>query len=141
LLEVEGSNPASIIDNTGTGSGNFPQLVFRHQGANRGFVYWDEVNDNLLIRSDGGASDGDVTFNTGATNDAMFIRQDGNVGVGTTSPNAKLEVSSVIKSTPTDSPGTCNSDLEGGMYYDASLNEPCFCDGSNWRQFDGGGNC
>ena len=52
-----------------------------------------------------------------------------------------LTVASVVRSTPTDAPGTCDAGMEGGMYYDASQNEPCFCDGANWQQFDGGGTC
>ena len=52
----------------------------------------------------------------------------------------KLEVDT-FRSNPTDSPGSCNGTTEGRFYYDASLDEPCFCNGSDWRQFDGGGTC
>jgi hypothetical protein len=52
-----------------------------------------------------------------------------------------LTVASVVRSTPTDAPPACNAGMEGGMYYDDSQNEPCFCDGANWQQFDGGGTC
>ena len=52
----------------------------------------------------------------------------------------KLEVDT-FKSNPTDSPGTCDGSTEGSFYYDESLSEPCFCNGSEWRQFDGGGTC
>jgi len=62
----------------------------------------------------------------------------GNVGIGTTTPMKTLEISSVMLLTPTDTPGTC---IEGSVYYDASLHEPCFCNGTNWKQFDNGGNC
>lgn len=41
----------------------------------------------------------------------------------------------------TDSPGSCDGTTEGRLYYDASLDEPCFCNGSTWSQFDGGGGC
>lgn len=73
--------------------------------------------------------------------EGIALQQDGNVGIGTLYPVTKLEVSSVIRSTPTDSPGTCDPTTEGAMYYDDSMNEPCFCNGSSWRQFDGGGGC
>lgn len=75
------------------------------------------------------------------TDDNVMSIIGGKVGINTTSPDATLHVSSVIKSEPTDSPGTCDSNMEGGMYYDASLNKPCYCDGSDWQQFDGGGTC
>jgi hypothetical protein len=40
-----------------------------------------------------------------------------------------------------DAPPTCTTTTEGFQYYDASLNEPCFCNGSIWTQVDGGGTC
>ncbi|MCH8147265.1 MAG: hypothetical protein IH987_04620 [Planctomycetes bacterium] len=40
---------------------------------------------------------------------------------------------------PTDSPGVC--DTKGVLYYDDSLNELCFCNGTSWIQIDGGGSC
>lgn len=46
-----------------------------------------------------------------------------------------------VRAVPTDTPPTCNSGLEGGIYADDSLNEPCFCNGSSWVQMDGGGAC
>ncbi len=87
-----------------------------------------------------------IYFSTKNTNlpgvaERMRINKDGNVGIGTDNPRARLEVTSVIKSTPTNSPGTCDVTLEGAMYYDASLNEPCYCNGSNWLPFDGTGTC
>ncbi|MFQ5525967.1 MAG: hypothetical protein ACE5GX_06850 [Thermoanaerobaculia bacterium] len=71
----------------------------------------------------------------------LLVRQDGRVGIGAASPATTLEVSSVMRLTPTDAPGTCGASLEGSMYYDASMNEPCFCDGTSWIQFDTGGAC
>lgn len=64
-----------------------------------------------------------------------------NVGIGTLFPTTKFQVNSTIRSFPTDSPPTCNASLEGGLYYDNSLNEFCDCDGSSWAQVDGGGAC
>jgi hypothetical protein len=73
----------------------------------------------------------------------MVIDDNGAVGINMTYPSTgvNLEVSSIIKSTPTDSPGACNVNTEGGMYYDASMKEPCFCNSTNWVQFDNGNPC
>jgi hypothetical protein len=35
----------------------------------------------------------------------------------------------------------CDISIEGSIYYDSTLNEPCFCNGISWVQFDGGGLC
>jgi len=44
-----------------------------------------------------------------------------------------------ISMNPTDSPGVC--DRKGAVYFDDSLSEMCFCNGSDWLQMDGGGSC
>jgi hypothetical protein len=67
----------------------------------------------------------------------MTFLTNGNVGIGTTQPVAKLEVANVIRLTPTDTPGTCNSNMEGALYYDASIGQLCFCDGVSWLTVGG----
>jgi hypothetical protein len=104
---------------------------------------WSEV--------EGHGTDGSTYWLGTTGNEALALRTNGaeqvrvtgvgNVGIGTESPNAKLEVSSVMRLAPTDSPGTCDTNLEGGIFYAASYDEPCFCDGLNWKQLDGGGSC
>lgn len=48
----------------------------------------------------------------------------------------------VFRLIPRDIPvEPCDASLEGGTYYDSVLNEPCYCNGSNWMQVDGGGFC
>ena len=94
--------------------------------------------------TDTGAIDNSGSFairDTWRQTDALRINTSGNVGIGMTNPTQKLEISSVMRLTPTDAPGTCNAGAEGSVYADNSLNEPCYCNGANWKQFDGGGNC
>ena len=89
----------------------------------------------------GGVMFGNGTYITQDATKLYWNDADKRLGIGNASPATTLEVTSVIKSTPTDAPGTCDANSEGGMYYDNSMNEPCFCDAANWVQFDGGGNC
>lgn len=139
----------------GTNSPN-TKLVIQGDGSswNEGFLAIKNENADAGLRIyDGQDSVRYHIFNVNADDDlfrivpadnyweGIALQQDGNVGIGTITPVVKLEVSSVIRSTPTDSPGTCNASIEGAMYYDDSLSEPCFCNGSSWRQFDGGGGC
>jgi hypothetical protein len=65
----------------------------------------------------------------------------GRVGIGTTSPIQKLEVSSIMRLTPTDDINICDSTTKGSIYYDNSLSELCDCNGVSWAQVDGGGSC
>ena len=53
----------------------------------------------------------------------------------------QADVSSAVSLTPTVDPGVCDGGAAGSIYYDSYLNELCFCDGSGWKQIDGGGPC
>ena len=139
ISKNQNANTLLEIGNANTGTSARAGITLSDSASEKAFMHWlNGVGvENFRLGTVGAY---DLQFF--AQNQLrMTIKSSGNVGIGTTTPNSKLEVSSVIQSTPTDSPGTCNSNSEGGMYYDASLNEPCFCDGSNWKQFDGGGNC
>jgi len=63
------------------------------------------------------------------------------VGIGTDNPNTKFEVNALMRLTPSQLTEICNTDLEGSVYYDENLKEYCFCDGTFWKQMDGGGLC
>lgn len=80
----------------------------------------------------------------GATDlaDSVMFEDTGKIGVGTIAPDATLEIAGLTKVWSTDTPGACTvSTIEASIYYDASLDEMCYCNGTNWVQFDGGGNC
>ena len=82
-----------------------------------------------------------VSSTASANADRFLVESDGNVGIGDSTPGQKLEITSVMRLTPTDSPGACTASQEGSLYYDDSLGELCDCDGSSWAQVDGGGAC
>jgi len=54
-----------------------------------------------------------------------------------------LKLNGLIMLYKTDYPVPCknNNNMKGSVYYDLSLNEPCYCTGVGWKQFDGGGSC
>ena len=136
-IEISNENYWADIAFKGLTSGGDPILKWRIGATGDTRAYADGGENKFYIFQNSNSSDGTVNGYR------MVIDDNGAVGINTTYPSAgvNLEVSSIIKSTPTDSPGTCNSNTEGGMYYDASMQEPCFCNATNWVQFDGGGNC
>lgn len=65
----------------------------------------------------------------------------GNIGIGTSTPATRLEVSSSFRITPGVPESPCNGVTEAAIYYDVNLKEYCYCNGQRWVQLDGGGNC
>ncbi|MDB5260197.1 MAG: hypothetical protein JWN37_428 [Candidatus Nomurabacteria bacterium] len=87
-LVVEGNNPAIAINNTGSGSGNFPIFILRHAGADKSYLYWDNANSFTKFSSAGA-----LRFDTnGLGNTNMTLLANGNLGIGTTTPSTKLSV-------------------------------------------------
>jgi hypothetical protein len=68
------------------------QIYFGTPGDGFGaFLRWDFTNKNLLLST--ASSGGKVVFQTGTGTEAARIDQNGNFGIGLTSPTQKLEVS------------------------------------------------
>lgn len=53
----------------------------------------------------------------------------------------RADTATGVALTPTLEPGACDGDGTGTVYYDSYFNELCYCNGTNWVQVDGGGNC
>jgi len=77
-------------------------------------------------------SNGDLIINgTGL----VYNATGGDVGIGTTTPNTKLEVNGIIKTTPRAS-ATCDAGSEGGIYYDSDDNNFYGCNSTDWVQLN-----
>ncbi len=61
----------------------------------------------------------------------------GNVGIGNTSPKAKLDVSGEIKMG--ESALACSADSEGAQRYNSATKVMQFCDGTTWQNFTSSG--
>ena len=103
-LHVEGS---ILVDAFSGGTGSGTKGIFFRDG----FVNSNSYNSSILVydhNSTGSTPDGlslngydGVSFSTGSNsrNERMRISSDGNVGIGTETPNAKLEVSGTARIT------------------------------------------
>ncbi len=100
---------------------------------------------DLVIRSGGPGLNSLRVTASGGNNEDFTILNTSQVGINDSTPAVTLEVSSVLRLTPSDTPPSCTGAngalINGTMYYDHSLREPCFCNGTAWRQFDNGGTC
>lgn len=69
----------------------------------------------------------------------LHIEQNGNVGIGTISPAAKLDVQGELKVANTGQ--ACTTTNEGSVRYNAALKNFEGCDGTIWKAFGVGNNC
>jgi hypothetical protein len=53
-----------------------------------GALAYDQTNDTMIIRNDQSFATGGIAFRAGGTADHLFIRTDGNVGIGTSTPSS-----------------------------------------------------
>ena len=65
----------------------------------------------------------------------MFVDDDGNVGVGTTNPTARLDVSGTLKIG--DDKLSCDGTREGSVRYNSATKILECCDGSSWKEVGG----
>lgn len=89
----------------------------------------DNNNDNVLNANDAPNPNDPNQFGD------VWIR--GKVGIGTTTPQARLEVNKTLRLTPrADLPFLCNSDaVAGSVYYDDSGNKAFqYCNGTKWKK-------
>ncbi len=79
-------------------------------------------------------NDGRISFSTasgGSNTQRMIIREDGNVGIGTSTPTAQLQVTGGVQIG--DDVALCDGTKAGTLKYDAG--SVSFCDGTTWEAF------
>ena len=112
------------LKETGSGPGDFVQLVFDTPAATGAFAW------NLAVNANNG-----VMFVSGpsGSGDSIDFFTDGSVLI--------QELQDLRLSNFNSPPIACTADREGFLYWDGSLAELCDCNGSSWQQVDGGGAC
>lgn len=136
-ITVSGS-PTNLISVTNSGSGGRAIYAIANNST-------ASIGGEFRAYGDAEGSAGVYGRALGTSGIGVFGRADGSSGsgiYGLASGGAvagkfdgDVEISSdgVLILSNTDSPPTCDTSYEGGLYYDVSTSEPCFCDGNNWK--------
>jgi len=93
---------------------------------------WDVGgNDaNFFVRDVTAGSTMPFRIKPGAPTNSVYISEEGNVGIGTSTPARKLHVSDVMRLEPTTTPA---SPAKGDIYFDATSNKARCYDGTEWH--------
>jgi hypothetical protein len=86
---------------------------------------WNDLIDAIIDL------EGNFIGSQRTTNGNMIYYTKGNVGIGTTTPTAKLHVNGGVQIG--DTAATCNKAIGGTLKYVDSENCMYFCNGSKWR--------
>lgn len=102
----------------------------------------EQNSNSLLLKSDpsNSVSDSDIKLQIDGSS-KLTIKSDGNVGIGTTTPSAKLDVNGKIKANGLDIDATANNFITFITYTRTDLTQPAsmIYDGSGGFQFNANG--
>ncbi len=90
-LSVESSTPIFKLVDTNDGPDSVGWVEFNRQEGRMGFIgYGSQDNDDLYFQND--MVSGDIRFQTETNPSAIRVKHDGRIGIGTSSPLARVQI-------------------------------------------------
>ena len=131
------TNPTASLDVNGQlNSGQFraQQGIPPGDFAQVGYAFGGD-GDTGIFSPGSGVANGVVSIFSNATE--VVRVSGGNVGIGTTTPTAKLDVNGSVKIG--SAPDTCNASVAGQQRYKDDTKVMQYCNGTDWVTMGGGG--
>jgi len=113
LLEISSGTTTDFLKLTSTGSNASPaKIIFEKSATEQGIVEYVRNGDLRIYNTDG---DGGVLIDgSSASGNDLYVKNDGNVGIGTNSPSEKLDVAGNIRWTGNATNGGNGNLIMGG---------------------------
>ncbi|MGZ6450582.1 MAG: beta strand repeat-containing protein [Bdellovibrio sp.] len=141
LLDVNGLMNAKglqVYDNT---TANYLDVYGATDGTNFGAVVLHSIEGTPKKWNIAHKATNDLAielYNGTSWSIPMTVKSSGNVGVGTTSPGAKLDVNGSIHPGAATTGASCVGNAEGSFAYDTAAHAPVYCSNSgNWVLING----
>ena len=117
------------VDEVFVGTIGSDQVVGGRTGGSFGISTKSTSNGNLILTANSA-----MYLRTGGSNDRVFIKSDGNVGIGIVTPNAKLEVNGVIRGDAgANYPHSFTNTDAGNTHWTNRGERLLTSNGTNWR--------
>lgn len=121
--------PSSKLQVNGPAPANEPLVNFQNTSSTT------STSNALLVRGGGNSSSTGYSFQAQDQdgNTDLFVRGDGNIGVGTTTPATRLDIAGLLRIG--DDSGSCSASTIGAIRRPAGFQHLEKCDGTNWKHF------
>jgi hypothetical protein len=131
---LEGTDEQLRLNQSGNGYAHSPYMTWYQNGVRQAYMGWGTPGSSFDIAAENSNA---LNLNTGGTT-RVTISSGGKVGIGTTAPQATLDVNGAIKLGTFTVGSWCST--RGTMGFDPNTNIPIFCNGSVWvSMWSGGG--
>lgn len=112
------STPTYALDVAGSIQSSAKVLSDNGNNSTPSFTFTGDTNTGMYS-----SAANTISFSSGGTKVATIDTTGVNVPAG-----------KIFQSVKSDSPPTCNASTEGGIYYDTSMAQLCFCNGTAWTK-------
>ncbi|MDP3881660.1 MAG: hypothetical protein Q8Q31_02160 [Nanoarchaeota archaeon] len=130
LLYLSSGGVTTAVFDGSDGEG--AKIAFQEVGSDDFYLYLDKSQVGLESTKIWSVLSAPIIFGT-ANTERMRIESDGKVGIGIANPRTTLDVNGLMRLVPLEEPPSCNSYIEGSIYYNKREKKHFACNGESWN--------